>query len=56
MTMLTMVSHFFLNRHFMRFEEWFPAFAGMTANGVFGPSVSFLCKQESRNCESIVLI
>ncbi|KJU82133.1 hypothetical protein MBAV_005674 [Candidatus Magnetobacterium bavaricum] len=52
-----MVSHFSLNRHFMRFEEWFPAFAGMTENGVFGQSVPApglnRCKQESRNCESI---
>ncbi len=37
----------------MRLEKWIPAFAGMTANGVFGPSMSFLCKQESRNCETI---
>ncbi len=39
----------------MRFEKWIPAFAGMTVKGVLGQSVSFLCKQESRNCETIDL-
>ncbi|MBF0591453.1 MAG: Uma2 family endonuclease [Nitrospirae bacterium] len=38
----------------MRFEKWIPAFAAMTVNGIFGPSMSLLCKQESRNCETIV--